>query len=337
MTKRARTALVVAATLFVFGVIDAVWVIVITGWTDGIRYVAHDPGKSLFHVIVLPVAAALIVWRFPTDVARAAFGRRGMRLAAGAIAVLLALGLAWVGEEQMEAGVETRVPWPSLVRAEHRHAIQTAERASRGLIEAGPAPGAAAYEQYKAAVESEFPNGREFWRDASTRALWAGFLTILGTLCAAAVLWIVFLYALMLQKPSQSLTDALSGVITLALIWFLFRAYSEWYSGFGKLQGYPGFGLAILCVLIVFLTIRALRKRKTTTVVSVIVGGISAAIAGVSQFKPEWFTAGARHFSTLPHSMVFCAYVVVIIALILYARMVLLGGPDTPASTQDDE
>ncbi len=247
-----RVAMIGAIVLCAMGLADVALIChALGGLRRGLAFCAHDPGKCLFHVVILPLAFAKLTSCFP-DRAWAGFRRdRGRRLVAMAIAAAFVVGVTGLVWQDV---TKERVPWPTDVRGlENRIALFEKQAALRDELhevsagetgEAAISP-AAAYAEYEDLAKASLaPDGTfEFVSDASLRAWWAAWLSLVGALFAAYLVWVIVLFPLLGRLAPKGLTDAVGTVLVLASIWFVLRPYSEWYWSLysGGLQGYQPF------------------------------------------------------------------------------------------------
>lgn len=65
MSKRAF-AIALALTFAALGILDLILRFSIRGWSDGWVIAARDPAKVLFHIVILPLAAYVLLRRLPS-------------------------------------------------------------------------------------------------------------------------------------------------------------------------------------------------------------------------------------------------------------------------------
>jgi hypothetical protein len=280
----------VAVAMSLFGIVDVALVCRELGVVEGLLACAHDPGKSFYHVVILPLAVMCLSKGFPVDVLKRQLGYPSRRI------LLAFLGIAFVGAAVIFAvcdvhdGFTKRLPWPADVSRsipgqsgqcaqDELQAIRSSLRAHL-LAEPGADP-QVALAKYKGTVEALLGTDRSFWVQSSIRAKWAAILTVLGAAFAGALLWVIAALLLALSCPQDTL-QSMVAVVTLSTWWIPLRAYSEWYGNVENisLAMYPPFivGGATVAAALVFIWLRLEWKNPakvalgTATVITAVIG-----------------------------------------------------------------
>lgn len=308
-----RIALIVAGALAFLGVVDAALVF---GYADAWVPLLQDPGKFVFHIVLLPCAAYLFLRHYPEPL-RDRLRRRGPRTFAVGLALFLFIyGVrdCWLGFES-----ETRLPWPTdfADRELGRRLLAKTYELNSDIATATNAP-AEDRRIYLASIPPELnAHQRSFWENGSFRAKWAAMLSGLGSAGGGFIFGSVAVFALASRKSVGSRgggrsekgerevdgelrrdIGTLAVALSLLVAWLPFRVYSEWYTNFGSFDAYvyQPVGVvafaAIACAVLLFVR-WDFRHRKAT----VGVFAAAAAVIGIAtEVQFSWMAAVARWF-----------------------------------------
>lgn len=301
---RPKVAGWVAAIAFVLGLLDGILMVVELGWYEGMRLWLNDPGKSFFHVALLPAAVGLLVSRYPEDIVRAAFlgggrswAQRGMSsadrakrwtmcvLAGVLVAIVFGMSLwdAWktLGTEPCPADLPAgrgryRVMLLEMgVRSEARSATEALQRDPTSLA----AWLSQLHAAYRVAVGSMrggdagnkldlWPPWRPIeaiWARTSARGVSAVVLTLVGGFFAGVFFWTILVLVMAARPVPAVCLEAFSLINTLLAVWLLLRTYSLWYSGFGDLDLAAYPPLAVVLAGLAFVSIIVWTTHKQAT------------------------------------------------------------------------
>ena len=310
-----RAAIVAFSVALGLGLLDAVLRIATHPLGDGFRAVVNDPGKSFFHVFLLPPVIYLML-RLPATTKHAVIGLAVNRLSIAILAALAITATCFTYTEQKDTFFNrcaTPEDISSLTAAEqyasHRQELWASILTHDGLGEA-KSPERLTAEAYAVAREkilgpgAEGGKGRELetWANyfalASTRRYVADILALLGNLTAC---WLLFAIAASFKRVISSRDrDSLLLLIAALVIWMPLRLYSEWHHRFGDVDGGAGYGPLLLGAAFSLATIVILLTRASRSLWASWVPSASAiaSIASVFTFKekPDWFAFIAKHF-----------------------------------------
>jgi hypothetical protein len=324
------------------GLVDVFLRFALTGWS-GLWEAAFDPGKALFHVILLPFAVAVLLPAIPAQLVARVWQRHRVLLAGIAVAFFgLSVAFAWTDSKKGFCSrrpapedvadvtlrnhlVKTRDDWRATIAGLYRSPDVSAEKISNA--------GRASMQSYDGYVKNLRPDCR-FPNQASIRAHWAPVLTWLAVIFVAGILWLLFVSLLAREPPGEDFLESLLVIVALLAPWLVLRPYSEWYTNFGSQSDYTALLPALLSFIVVLGLIKALKDKKTAiTVLSTIFGTGSVILGVVMKSKPEWFERAAREITRLDAvelSMVYAVITVSVVGLVVYLV------PDSVTSTEGE-
>jgi hypothetical protein len=302
LRKWTRTELVVFGVLFGIGLADAVCRIMIMGWSRGLHYCLHDPGKTFFHIVILPIAAVLLVRQMPpslfaTYVRAWPLGLRRLVLPFVAVVFLAGMVGSFKNDRDWRCGSLGAYLLPMDI---HQFDSDRA-RADAGEMDSlralfycqligvadcpqtakTPAELKARYREITAHHQqncANFPFGSFY-----------NFVALLETLLAVATVAYVFLGILILavhRRISEAPVSSTGLLTPVALIcpWILMRVYSDLYINFIEEVTPAIYIMAVVLLLFVFLEytleVRP-RQIERMQIVYGIVVGIAVLILGL--------------------------------------------------------
>jgi len=358
MTLRYRVAAYAMIALSLASLAQAIIMCAEVGIGAGWLLVRNDPGKFIFHLLLLPVAFGSLLLSFPTSLARDCIGRGGIRrIAIVGIGGVFAVYAIVLGLSQAVEGFEQRVPVPTDVRAEVMRDAG-APRNARGdlLLEwqkyhdmnwapASPAAGAnpqfpeARAAGYAAALNRVLGEKRDFWSQASVAAWWAGFLNVLGVwfICA----WALTIVIVTLEH--ERLDDVTIAQLVMAFctglasagVWFYFKIYSEWYINFYAVPTPSLTPLIMVIAAAVILAVAAILLQnpreplKSFSRISVVGGLVTGAVA---KWSPGLFRSVADAYRLASDSIVVGLWLVMALTAFV-ASYLIAAGPKSAASS----
>lgn len=275
-----------AGSLFILGLADLILRCHLTNFSDSLRLALHDPGKTLFHLVLLPSATYTILRHYPIDVVRYAISLQAKRRTLFAWATLFLVLALSLGAYDLFAGFQDRQPMPEDVAKESDRGVLLATRIA--FLQPN-ADGKALSTTYRSEVQSRLAD-RPLSK-ASARVYLSSLLTTTALLLLALVFWTLAAHSVA-GHPLGHSQDFLTGlVIGLAVLspWLLLRPYSEWHFNFGAFApgDYEPLWLALLFgALVAALIVILKEKRDVTVLVSAVVTAGSMVFAIATALEP---------------------------------------------------
>ena len=205
MTQQHRVALVVIVALILASFVQGIIMCAEVGLGNGWLLIRNDPGKFIFHLLLLPVSFGALVWSFPTPLLRQCLKdeRNLVRYAVPLLSVaLMVLGIG-VGLEEAVDGFEERIPVPTDVKAVvTRDGLDHTARADLLVAwlelhdpawmpdspsaESKPPYSRERSDAYDSVLKTALGPTRDFWTQASVGGWWSALLSVLGILLGGA-------------------------------------------------------------------------------------------------------------------------------------------------------
>lgn len=340
--RRQTFALTVGYLLAALGLADVGLRCIEIGIDDGLLAAAHDPGKVVFHVLLLPVASAVLVLEFPIHFLRSAWSRSTtITVVIALVLFALAAGLA---ADDIKAGFCERRSSPADLKGITIKDPSTGQEYSRSLLlkirrdwrnhvvsipfgsEVDEEIASDLEQRYDAVLAGIRRPGCSFIDQSSLKAKWSGFLTFLGIAFVALLLWLIFLHLMMGERPSESFANIALVVVSLLAPWLVLRAYSEWYINFGTVgfRSYPALVVALIVLGLIAFQLYVLRStRRVLPIVAGLIAFLSAAFALLSDFNASYFGIGATAFASLEAIPLLTIYVLIALTIIGTIRFLL--------------
>jgi uncharacterized membrane protein YidH (DUF202 family) len=317
--KRETIARLTAVIYLILGVIDVTWVVLsFSGAPDelaraGWRTVAHDPGKTIMHCMVLPLAAYLLIKDAPTHLVKES-GKRVLLI--GVAASLFVVG-TFLAVEDGAKGFEQRIPMPSQVKdVVLRWDLQAAMDSARKIaneadfeVKEDRERVEKARSGYRDLLDKRLPD-RTLGEDASGRAYWAAFLSWAGILLAATLIWSIVALGLARKRPSDREHSMLSTLIALWGVWIPMRAYSEWYGNLYQWDAktYTPMLVSIIAIVVCSVLLWFARKERSGLTVLTMVNGLLVVTAAIGKWQPKILTAIGGFFAALDGTALAATY-----------------------------
>ena len=324
-----RNALWVAAFFLLPAVIEVIVRIATLGWDIGGREVLNDPGKELFHIMILP-AAALFALRFLPD-AHLRFLRKYRGVSRGALAIFLLIAAMYsVNQSTYSYYERNTTPEDTAiesVRTAHvirrqeiwQEVLAMPDIASRNKL---------AEERSRTFRQSlgtsiqayEKEHGLSYWNSASVRRHLATYLSFIANAFVAVMLLCVFANPFLRSRIRDRDNTLILLLMGLLALWIPLKLYSEWYHNFSY---YPsddpalemGASVALVCCFL-------MAVFRTKSLAQNIFSGATAMVASLSfivfSWKPEWFSTLTRSFSTAPPFQMLTLYALLFFGFVSY-------------------
>lgn len=307
---------VVAAIACLAGVLDIVLMVYFAGWRGGITLALHDPGKTVFHVFLMPLALWIFIAVFPRSLL-SRLPPRGKPFVAGL--AVLAVGLTLLATvNDHHDGICDRFPAPvDIADASGRagllelhvsgHDAMRAARDDEDFTKVSDK----AHKGYESKLAQIRGAACDYFALASPREYWSFVLSLSGALFVILVFWSLLLHLVARKRPSQEMLSAYLVVFALMVPWLFLRAYSEWYLHFGILDEltyttmYIAIGLAVGMAIILFILNL---KRRVRLIAAALLTGIPTILSVFGALSPEWFSFGARVWLALDLSEIVVIY-----------------------------
>lgn len=369
MDRQSHVAAWTAVGLALTGVVYAILMWFELGFLETWTFVRNDPGKFVFHLLLLPLAAGSLVWAFPLAAARRCLESGGATrvLVVGVAAVLVALAVAVGGYEAVD-GFQTRRPTPTDIRQTTPFDTSIAARTAildswrelhapdwRPIV---PRPesqepfSAERQKAYDTQLARVLGTKRDFWQQSSASAWWSALLNVTGILLIGA--WAVTLLVVVLRldivadKARADLVIAFCAALAAAAIWFYLKIYSEWYINFFAVPASSLPPLVIALTAAVLLSVAAVflqNAGKPLTWFARIAALAGVATGVAAYWKPALMRTLAEAYRSANDAAVaglwfIAAFVVFVTALLMlrktgavqpgrHAPIQVVGEPDT--------
>ena len=364
MTRQHQIALIVIASLILAAVVQATIMCVEVGIASGWQLVRNDPGKFIFHLLLLPVSFGALVWSFPARLGRksVAAGSLSKYVVVGLGVALVGLGIG-IGVQETIDGFETRVPVPTDVRATvagdggvpvparavllevWQRAHHTGRDSDAQSVEQGAPSSQQRAAAYAKALNETLGATRRFWKQGSASAWWAGFLSILGVWYIGAWMITIVIGALhhRLITPDETATLVVAFCIGLASagLWFYFKIYSEWYINFYVVPPVTltPLVMAMLAALGLALTAVLVQNAQQPLKWFGAMAAVGSAATGAAAYwKPQLLRTIADAYRQANNTSVIGLWAVVAISAFVAAYLTAVHAvPPSPPVTRDDE
>jgi hypothetical protein len=289
-----RWAKLIALVLLVGGVLDLICRCVLLGSVNAFTLAFHDPAKTLFHLMQLPLAAFVLLRDYPiTIVKRGLHTTRPIGMVIGV--ALLVLAVAFSAQDTIQ-GFTERWPMPEdFASSEQRRdlvglRLRFLELKNRSQEER-QRQAKQLYNAYASNIGAGDPRQLS---QASFRVFLSGLLTAFGVVFAVFLLWTLIVHAVSRQALTPSFLSAMVFSIGVLSPWLLLRPYSEWHLHFGEggiFESYAPLGLAIFfSILVIVLTAVLRTHRRMGSYLAICLSGLTTVLAVTSAVKPGWFS-----------------------------------------------
>lgn len=139
---RMKLSVAVAGVLLLAGAALFFLDVGLIGWEPALLRAVNDPAKMYFHVVILPLTAAIFVYAFPSRRISEVLGPPGWRAAAIVTAVCLVLGNLFFTWGDSRSGFEERIAPPQCFKeAGVRDALLQVDTALRSQLKGQRGPG----------------------------------------------------------------------------------------------------------------------------------------------------------------------------------------------------
>jgi hypothetical protein len=356
MPQMHRIAVGTMIALIGAGLVYAVIMCVEVGIADGWLLIRNDPGKFIFHLLLLPLSFGALIWSVPTSVVSRCLGRSaGRKIAVLVIGIGFTAFAVVLGVQEAIDGFEDRPPVPTDVREivtreggqqrQARAGVLTAWRTYHDMSWSPASPSADAKPPFSAAREAAYTSAlteslggtRDFWSQASVAAWWSAFLSIQGILLIGA--WALMLIVIGLEHGRLDEPQVAALVLAFCTglasmgVWFYFKIYSEWYIHFYAVSPQSLVPLVMTVVAAVILAVAAVLLRHPQkpltwfTALSAIGGALTGAAA---YWKPELLQIVADAYRRANDPTVVGLWMLLAIAAFITAY--LIGADPQPSS-----
>ncbi len=269
------------------GVVDVLLRMQMVGPGHGLLFALRDPGKTLFHVVLLPFALGVFLTRF--DFAVLVHCRK---IALPALGLALASAALIVVDEAHQGFCGDRLPAPADVG-------EPALRSDLAQLHL------ADWRQELANLRKEYkeltPGGggadcRPF-ADASPRWFWSNGLTFVGVLFVSLVMACIVTAASAADRLAQDHYSTIGVLVLVLALWVPLRTFSEWVLNFGEIpvSVWITMVLATMATVAValWLVIARYRTWLSEPAILLITTFTGALMTVVGWMRPELFEAAA--------------------------------------------
>lgn len=329
VSSRWRAAAVLAGVAFALTLIHAGALVSVVGWSEALNVMLHDPGKMLFHGILLPTGVLLFVTSGMQTILKILWDtQKHVAILVMSLAVLVPVWLTWVVSEQEVC----QRPTVALVR-ECRTAPATALKgcfATDALTCLRSLK--AQWNTCKTDCDSVAQDYREVRRHCGDSCDWlaqssaagrtSALLSWLGATFAGASLAVLLAVLFIKSTFSKRQWEAMESILLFYTFWLSARAYSEWYAGAGEaaLQQYLVTVPAIACVLVAIFIIAIVAARAHPKLKAWLraCGSVTlAAIPVLADVQPQAFSVVASLARMNPHGLLLIDILIILLVLAL--------------------
>ncbi len=278
-------------------------------WPHALDQVMNDPGKSLFHLLLLPCAVWLFLATFPKAAVEAMRRDGRARALAALVAAFGLITVVWVTWDDAQGRLKSGLS--SAIELKHPRAVDLMDFESelrQRMADRTAGETESLKAEYLAEVQRLIGDPAELSVPTSVNALTL-YGMVLSLIGAGAVVFMLLAYLLahFTHTMDTRTNEAFLMVIGLLVPWLLLRAYSEWYALFGDVDLFvdytpfvPALVLSVIGIFFCYLS----RQRSRRPIV--IAAGVMAAVPGilslVGAVSPGFAATTARVFYSTPLS-----------------------------------
>jgi hypothetical protein len=268
------------------GVVDVLLRMQLVGPGNGLLFALRDPGKTLFHVVLLPFALGVFLTRFDFAVLA-----RCRKIALPALGLALASAALVVVNEAHQGLCGDRLPAPADVgepalRSELALLHLDDWRTARPDLRA----------EYLGLAPSGAAECRPF-ADSSPRWFWSNGLTFLGVLFVGLVMACILAAASAPDRLTPEHYSTIAILVPVLALWIPLRTFSEWVLNFGEIPAsvWITLVLATMATVAVALWLAIVRYRTwlTERAILLITTFTGALVTVVGWLRPQLFEAAA--------------------------------------------
>ena len=292
-------------------------------WDHALDQIINDPGKTLFHLLLLPAAVWLFVATFPKATIEAVRRNGRVRAFAWLVGAVSMIAVAWVTWD--DADVRLKSGLMSSIELSHKYAAQLMDFET-GLRDEMAQPSTGSPDSLQSRYLTEFgrligdPRDLTVLSSMNAVAYYGMVLSLIGASLAVFML-LAYLTAHFTRTMDMRTNESFLMVIGLLVPWLLLRAYSEWYALFGDVNLFldytpfvPALVLSVVGIFFCYLS------RQRTRRPIVIAAGIMAAVPGIlgiiGAISPDVASAAARIFYSTPLSTKFTVYAAIVVIVL---------------------
>ncbi len=316
-----------ALSLLVLGLVEVILKIIYSSSLSyGLSFVLNDPGKTLFHLVLLPVAAAILLSKLPVRLITYLFGRIRY-FPTFLFLILVTVAIYEVFSDHLHPGADTALmPYevrgaPAALSAlrldiarqvTQYHQTDLPDDAQRNKLQQA--------KQTYAQQVSELRSRSKSPAGSFTVYYWyAMLLNCIGV--AYAVLLFVLTLSLIAGKVEleDRRLDAFILNIFILSPWIILRAYSEWYFSMGNYHLAEDSKLVVIFFLSILLVMQVAFLRKSRGFIRTFFIGVVLLIGtgGVNiLLNPEWIPGIISLFSSLSPFALFSMSVLFLISAV---------------------
>lgn len=324
---RAAWALAITGTLVLAGLIDA---LILRGLGTNVIHavfsVLHDPGTTLFNIVLLPAATMALVVSSPGYVVATAW--RKHRQVVLSLAIVVSLCVVWVTKSDALIRFYDRTPFPEDVANDNARdkLVQLQSNYWASFLADSKEDMDAAKTDYLKVLanirEAECKTFSQYLALSSERSKWSTLLDLIGAFVFGYAVWLLLLQTLV-RKPLDG--GFREGLVISTSLWSLqsvLSGYSEWYINFGSLDFSRSrnsiIGMSLATVSLVLSRVPA-DARLPWVKVSRYIAIFSLAVIAVTLVYPEAFNRAATMLASANLSIVITVYILV--AIVVFATV----------------
>ncbi len=329
--KRHVLALGVATLLAAYGIADIFMRgRELGGFWNGMTAAALDPGFLAFHVLLLPIAACLLLWQFPTALFSAAWSRRPIPFML--LGTLLVGWPIYVAVRDARDAVCVRLSPPEVFAKPTLRNCLAFLRRSQLVDDPGQPPAecptpthsvllAESPQARWSALKDAYSNklaaarGKEchYWVDSSRYAVFGSIGSSIAAAFAGFLLFLAFWPLLAPGQDTKRFWEVYLAILALIGLWLVLRPLSEWFLNFGTVSmlSYPPILLGFLAAAVALAgwIFHYLTRKGIPHILQVAVIGVSAFVGFLSHLAPAWLAWFADVLYGLPDYVVATIYI----------------------------
>ncbi|MEN8261466.1 MAG: hypothetical protein ABFS02_12955 [Pseudomonadota bacterium] len=313
--------------------------------SDGSRWIQNDLAYSFFVLFILPLAVGVFARSFQFDVLQRL--PRTLRYAAVALLLVIEFFAGFLAAQEIfrhdsvpafllrESSEPLRLDQclRACVRQYQDKTMRCDVEDCPGVVEQLMLPGEESPGRRAADIFGQATGVGAFegYRDVSARANWTVYVSIFFDVASGMFVMLVFWYLVLVvltrRGREANLSDSLTMVYGLLLLWFPARLYSEWYLNFYTLTSvreyFAFWTLFAVAIMAIPLLVYLFKPGRPVLIFSSVNGVFIAAIGILNHFKPGVLGLVARGFESMPFAY-FLA--MVLLVFIVLATMVFTLG-----------
>jgi hypothetical protein len=295
-------------------------------WKEGFSAAVHDPGKSFFHIFILPSIVYLLLTYWPKYLTGLSIKKNYLTITIFTLVIILAFGFT-LNNARDNFFKNITTPEDIVDIDNLRSKMFKARNDQRKEVDEGNKIGETARKDFRIEAEKLIGFKKDsFWRYlkmASPRRHVATILSLCGAIVVAVILSV--LVSLPFARNFRLSTEGREYVLVIILLlslWFPLKVYSNWYHNFGF---YPGDDEAIvISMFLLFACVVLVYTSSTPTVFfeisALVIMAISAILIIVAQDNSKIVNPVFSVISNLGRMSLSTIYAIIILSGVAILR-----------------